>query len=1419
MSIYEQKITPYDAESSPPKGKVLVFAPHPDDEVFGCGGAIIKHTTQGDQVMILVVTDGAFATTDDQKSADYSAIRRTETLNAASIMGNPEIVFLDYPDRSLVYGEELIAKFLSHLQSFAPSIVYLPSFVEAHPDHRLVCAAVVEASRRYEKNLLLCFYEVGQILQPNLLLDISDVHSKLQDAIDCFQSQLKVQNYKQQIVARHVFRTYTLSKETKAAEAYFTIYSDSLKNEGLPSYITISKESFPAKNALEEFGFPLISIIVRTTNRPELHEALHSITMQTYPNIEIILVDAIGNQSAGLGNFPKRFPINYVSKGEMLNRPSASNMGLMHVSGDYFSFLDEDDLIYPNHITDLYEHIIEQKVSIAHSNVIMTNQRNETIKVFDQAHDGLRILHGNNIPNHAILYSSTLLKHGLVFDESLEIFEDWDFIIQCSHIARFSHLDKITAVYRNLGQSGAQDDASKITEYRTKVLEKWKTKLTGNRYREFLDYLALTYNKKLLNNLEKSLDEYKTNNELLRLRNNELKNDLLISVKESEKAKFLIENFKHTNNELNLALNEVQEQLAKIRIDYEALFELHKSAIAKERLLSKQVRQKIHEKISLRSELLLAKSNIKKLASQLSDVSILQKTIVNKNQELVENEKRLIVEKNDLSDQLKKANYTLSEIYNSNFWYLKKTIKDIAYSTGFTHLYRWIKSKTIKNTNSFSAGAQGRITKEALIIRESGLFNTKYYQRQYPDVVKNIAEPVFHYCQYGWKEGRNPSPEFDTLFYMKTYNDVAKAGINPFYHYIKHGLQEGRLTLPENKNTINGNLTSKSPIKRLGYLINNTKESPTSLFRKIINSIKHSGFRASIKKIKHRASLQTHSPATLAKTKVYHYEEPYLTNEIRTKLKSFDYKPLISIIMPVYNISPKWLEQAVKSVEKQWYENWELCIADDASTKKDTIRFLKTIKNKKIKIVYLDHNQNISGASNKALALATGSYISLLDNDDELTPDALYEMVKALNSTKADFIYSDEDKIEMSGRFSDPHFKPGYSPDLLLSQNYICHLALIKKELVDKAGGFTVGLDGAQDYDLFLKVLEHAKKVVHIPKVLYHWRKIPGSTASVFGHKSYAQKAGKNALINALNRRNIKGKILHGKHPGTYRVRYDLKERPLVSIIIPFKDKPELLKKCIGSIISKSTYQNFEVIAVNNGSNQPTTYKEIKALKKEDNRIHFFDFNKPFNYSQINNYAVSKLAQGTQLVLMNNDIEIISPDWIESLLEFSQREDVGVVGAKLYYPNNTIQHAGIAIGVLTLAGHSFRHTPRDAPAYMGRESVVQNLSAVTAALMMVKKKTYLQVSGMDEKNLKIAFNDIDLCLRIREAGFLNIYTPYCEAYHHESYSRGTEDTKEKQARFMKEVHYCQSRHKEILKTGDPYYNPNLSLLYEDYRIA
>lgn len=527
----------------------------------------------------------------------------------------------------------------------------------------------------------------------------------------------------------------------------------------------------------------------------------------------------------------------------------------------------------------------------------------------------------------------------------------------------------------------------------------------------------------------------------------------------------------------------------------------------------------------------------------------------------------------------------------------------------------------------------------------------------------------------------------------------------------------------------------------------------------------------------------------------------------------FDYSPMISILIPVFNVDRVWLEKCIDSIKNQWYTNWEICIADDASTKKETIDFLNELKTEtRIKVVLRKDNGHISAATNSALQEAEGEFIALVDNDDELSENALYEVVKILNKNKdLNMIYSDEDKIGENGQRFSPHFKPDWSPDLIMNQNYVSHLGVYKTSIAKKIGGFREGYEGAQDHDFILRFVEMIDKstIFHIPKILYHWRTIEGSTASKANEKNYAYNNGIKTIEDALKRRKTPGKVTSGMLPGIYDIEYKILKDSKVSIIIPTKNGYEDLKQCVNSILEKTTYTNYEIIIANNGSDDSEVlelFLEYQNLLKTKFKV--VDIDIPFNYSRINNIA-AKEASGDYLLFLNNDTSIISNNWIETMLGFAQYDRIGCVGAKLWYFDDTIQHAGVILGLGGVAGHSFVNSDKNDPGYYGRLYVNYNYTAVTAACLMVSKNNFEAVGGFDEQ-LEVAFNDIDLCIRVYQLGRDNVWAHNAELYHYESKSRGYEDTPEKERRFKREIKMMKSKHGVFL-LNDPAYNENFSL--------
>ena len=537
-------------------------------------------------------------------------------------------------------------------------------------------------------------------------------------------------------------------------------------------------------------------------------------------------------------------------------------------------------------------------------------------------------------------------------------------------------------------------------------------------------------------------------------------------------------------------------------------------------------------------------------------------------------------------------------------------------------------------------------------------------------------------------------------------------------------------------------------------------------------------------------------------------------------VESFRYKPLISVILPVYNTPEDFLREAIQSVIDQVYPYWELCIADDASTRSSIQSILAEYQEKdsRIKVVFRTQNGHISASSNSALELATGEFIALLDHDDVLTPDALYEVVHLLNQhPEADMIYSDEDKLNEKGQFASPFFKPDWCPDSFLSRMYTCHFGVYRRELVNQIGNFRIGYEGSQDYDLVLRLTEKTDYIFHIPKVLYHWRIHSESAASGTEAKPYAYQAGLTALQDAIDRRGEKGIVQQVQgFPGHYIVRYEIKEYKQVSIIIPTRDLGELLDRCLESIFTKSTYPNYEVILIDNGSVEDYTHQVITKWKeKESSRFKCYRLDIPFNYSKLNNYAVSQ-AKGDYLLFLNNDTEIITSDWIEAMVEQAQRPSIGAVGALLLYPDNTIQHAGVLLGVGGIAGHGHKYFPKVDGGYFNQIVSMNNYSAVTGACLMCRREVFEKVGQFDEQ-LAVAFNDVDLCLKIFSQGYHNICLPHVVLYHHESKSRGSDETAEKRNRFEQETELIRQRWKAILK-HDPCYNPHLSRTKPNYSI-
>lgn len=561
-----------------------------------------------------------------------------------------------------------------------------------------------------------------------------------------------------------------------------------------------------------------------------------------------------------------------------------------------------------------------------------------------------------------------------------------------------------------------------------------------------------------------------------------------------------------------------------------------------------------------------------------------------------------------------------------------------------------------------------------------------------------------------------------------------------------------------------------------------------------------------------------------------HSSRPLFTAEelFLQRGRTFERPVLISILVPVYNTGASFLKEMIRSVTAQTYENWELCLADASDAAHAYVgRICREAAARDARINYqkLDRNLGISGNTNACMDMARGDYIGLLDHDDLLHPSALHEVMRGICEQGADMVYTDETTfyLDPSKDAFNLHFKPDYAPDTLRGNNYICHFMIASRALYETAGPFRPECDGSQDHDMILRLTEHAEKIVHIPEILYFWRAHRDSVAEDAASKPYVFEAGCRAVRDHLERVGLRGEVSCMKESAIYRIQYEIEGEPLVSILIPNKDHVRDLQLCIESIYNRTTYRNFEIIIIENNSTDPETiryYRDLRGTygnrRGESGGLRLIRWKGAFNYSAINNFG-ARFARGDYLLLLNNDTEIISPDWIQEMLMFCQRSDVGAAGAKLYYPDDTLQHGGIGMGLLTLAGHLHRGAQRKDPGYMRRLQYAQNLSAVTAACLMIRRDVWDELGGLDE-DFAVAFNDVDLCMRVRQAGYLIVWTPYAELYHYESKSRGYDITSEQKKRNEREVAMFHARWREVLDAGDPYLNPNFDLGREDFSI-
>ncbi len=1355
----ENHLIPYQTEALT-GSRVLVFAPHPDDETFGCGGSLAIHAAFGDPVKVVILTNGAKGdASGSMAKSDYVSLRQQETINACAILGIRDVEFWNYEDRELADSQGVSEQMITVLKEFQPQLVYVPSPMEFHPDHRAAVFWLEKTIQQSQSDFKIAFYELNQpLIAVNVLVDITPILEQKNQAIQAYASQLKERAYGDICLSLNRFRSFTLPEDITHAEGFCLIETNVVRNKGLLSIFfqhianiapdtgdaILSCEVNTMSNTQQS---PMVSVIIPTCNRKDmLKNALKSVFSQTYQDFEIIVVNDGGEDIEDvIESFDKDSRIVSFRHKENRGVAAARNTAFKAAKGKYIAYLDDDDVYYPNHLEILINTLEQGQYKIAYTDSHERLQLYVTdryVTIGERADFGLefdrqKLLVGNYIPTLNIAHCRNIIEETGLFDETLDTHEDWDLWIRLSRKYDFCHIPQITAAFTRRADS-TPDSVKKQEAFLNTA------HLIHHRYSHLIrEPEIFEAQKKARRLLAEKTETEALKADILTEKHRQCIYRLEADIREKNAYKDA-----HIAN-LEESIQRKDEHISNLEV---ILFDKNIHVENLESVISGK-EQHIE---NLESLIQSKDQHIENLDAVIQDKDIqienLETTICIRDVHL-SNIETAIETKDAHIQNLETVVHNLKSALRTKDEYIAKAISEKG--KHIRHLEEIIRHK---DTQIADINSQ----KDANL-RLIGLKDTH---------IQNIeAELAVIKHSKAWRIAE----ELRKLFYVRLLAKFPLA-------------QKAALTLSRDGFAL---FLSKAK----GYLKRNKVP--------VVTEFIESDYDIWIKK------------NSLSDEKI---------RNIHENIARFSYTPKISIIMPVYNVDHIWLEKAIESVMNQLYPNWELCMVDDASPKAHIRKTLEQYakKDKRIKVKYFEKNQGMSLAYNEALLLASGEFAATLDHDDELTPDALYENIRLLNQNRnLDMIYSDEDKIDIHGRRSDPFFKPDYSPDLFLSMNYICHFCVFRKTVLDEIGGFRKGFDGSQDYDLMLRAIEKTSAIAHIPKILYHWRKIPGSAAIATDAKNYAYVSAKKALTEYLSRNKIEGDVLDGNFIGSYRIKRAIKHAHKVSIIVPFRDQPAFLEKCVSSILEKTDYPNYEIILVNNQSREAATLEYLDNIRYSD-KIRISDYDQEFNFSAINNYAAEQ-ADGEYLLLLNNDTEVISSEWLSAMVEHGQREEVGAVGAKLLYPNNTIQHAGVVMG-LGIASHAFKHLLMMDNGYFGLASVIRNYSAITAACLLMRHNVYNELGGLDEENLKIAYSDVELCLKAVERGYRVVYTPYATLYHYESVSRGDDNDEalklsnpEKYYRVISERKYMAEKWKAYIDR-DPFYNVNLTRERDDFGI-
>ena len=1121
----------------------------------------------------------------------------------------------------------------------------------------------------------------------------------------------------------------------------------------------------PNETSAEEA--PLISIICRTIGRAELEKTLNSISKQTHPNVELVLVDAGAKGLPAIASSFEEINLKFVTAENPLTRPQAANAGLDAASGDFLMLLDDDDWIADDHLEGLVKFSANhQNAKAVYSSTQKTTHQGEPLEVlFSHAFDPVLLMHDNYIPIHSMLFHKSLLEHGCRFDENFDIFEDWDFWLQLSQHTNFKHLDKITAFYREGGKSetagedsqSRYDNSGLVGKGRSALFSKWLERWNGSQMNQVLGdmdqsslieattislYEIQEINQQQQHQLLAISQELSTTNQ-----------ELLTTISTLSAAYKQIDDHKKEIDNLNSHLSAAYKKIDDHRKEMDNLNNHLNDVDQNLRQHIKNVEQNSHQHIS-------------ELENLLNSIrSSLSWKLMWPFRKLMRILKRLLgsdaMPRNADSDQKKNI------VANIGMVKPDSPGNTIHHSIDDTLM---VKPDSPGNTIHYSIDdtllCSGYLYVRGWAVASAGI--------SYIRVIAGNESALAHYGQ----------ERKDT---QAVYPDIANSDCSGFVFFKKVASIE----------TVHLEFGDKA-----GQSVQIETRYSASLTLPTLSMY------ADFLRLDHSIQYQ-----------IYQAKQELTNLDQKFEPSVFAFQPQISVIIPVFNVDPAWLDACINSIFGQIYENWELCLYDDASTNEETLECLRkwAEHDSRISVTYGKDNLHISGASNNALKMANGEFVGLMDNDDELTNDALYHVIDLLNNhSDADYIYTDEDKIDEEGDYCQPHFKPGWSPELLESMMYVGHFSVIRKSILEQVGGFREGLEGSQDYDLALRIAEISNNFYHIPKILYHWRIIPGSVSGGGDAKQYAYTSAVNALTEHVAKENLNNSAETTNYAGLYRIRRE-SGNPSVTIIIPFHNKAEMTIDCLKSI-KNSSYDNYSIFLISNNSSDDEL-KLVKNYIENDERITLEEYNHKFNWASINNWA-AQCCESEFLLFLNNDTLIINKDWIESLLDCGIKKNVGAVGAKLLYEDDTIQHAGIIMQIGGIAGHAFRYHSDEVPGYFGYSDVVRNCAAVTGACMLVRKELWQQLDGFDE-SLRVSYNDVDFCLRLLEINYAVIYTPFAKLYHLESISRPktiADMSTEELVEFQRESDFLRRRHLKYFKEGDPYYNPNLTLRLENYSL-